>query len=62
MTGEKNIRELPDTIITINTPGDAHYWSKRLSISPFTLFHLLRTVGNSLRDIVEFLHKSEPIP
>jgi hypothetical protein len=60
MTGEKNIFELPGTIITINTPIDAHYWSKRLSISPFTLFHLLRTVGNHLTEIVEFLHKTDP--
>ena len=62
MTGEKNILELPDNIITINTALDAHYWSERLSISPFTLFHLLRTVGNRLSDIVEFLHKPESIP
>ena len=59
MTGEKNILELPDNIITINTALDAHYWSERLSISPFTLFHVVRTVGNRLSVIVEFLHRTE---
>jgi hypothetical protein len=59
MTGEKNILKLPDNIISINTALDAHYWSERLSVSPFTLFHVLRTVGNRLSSVVEFLHKSE---
>ena len=59
MTGEKNILELPDNIISINTALDAYYWSERLSVSPFTLFHVLRTVGNRLSSVVEFLHKSE---
>jgi hypothetical protein len=61
MTGERNILEIPDNTITINTGSDAQYWSKRLLISPFTLFHLVRTVGNRLSDIVEFLHKTEYI-
>jgi len=61
MACEKNILEIHDDAITINTPADAHYWSRRLSISSFTLFHLVTTVGNRLTDIVEFLHKTDPI-
>jgi hypothetical protein len=61
MACEQNILEIHDDTITINTPADAHYWAQRLSISSFTLFHLVRTVGNRLTDIVEFLHKADPL-
>ena len=61
MACDKNILEIDDRMIAINTPADVRYWSERLSISSFTLFHLLRTVGNRLTDVVEFLHKTEPL-
>ena len=62
MTGEPNNLEIPEELITINTPAEAHFWAKRLSISPFTLFQLLKTVGNRLTDIVDFLHRGESMP
>jgi hypothetical protein len=62
MAGQKHILEIPENIITVNTPADARYWSERLSISSFTLFHLLKTVGNHLTEVVEFLHKTDATP
>ena len=42
--------------IDINTSSDATYWCKRFSISPFTLFQLIKNLGNSARTIEDFLH------
>jgi hypothetical protein len=44
-----------DTIV-IAGRSDVDFWCQRLSISPFTLFHLLRSVGNNVSQIGEFLH------
>jgi Protein of unknown function (DUF3606) len=61
MTSQKDTLALTDDIITINTPSDTHYWCERLAVSPFTLFYLLKTVGNNATEIVEFLHKTDSI-
>jgi hypothetical protein len=42
--------------IEINTSSDATYWCKRFSISPFTLFQLIKNVGNSASAIEDLLH------
>jgi hypothetical protein len=55
----EELRHLNDEIIVITGRSDIDFWCRRLSISPFTLFQLLRTVGNSARQIVDFLHKNE---
>ena len=50
--------------IEINTSSDAAYWCKRFSISPFTLFQLIKNVGNSARAIEDLLHnhkKNDPL-
>ena len=48
-----------DEIIVISGRSDVGFWCRRFSISPFTLFQLLRTVGNDARQIGDFLHKNE---
>jgi hypothetical protein len=48
-----------DEIIVISGRSDIDFWCRRFSISPFTLFQLLKTVGNDARQIGEFLHKNE---
>ena len=42
--------------IEINKSSDATYWCKRFSITPFTLFQLIKNVGNSARAIEDLLH------
>jgi hypothetical protein len=42
--------------IEINKSSDATYWCKRFSVSPFTLFQLIKNVGNSARAIEDLLH------
>ena len=59
MNSQKTLSPVSDETIMINRPADIVYWAERLSVSPFTLFHLLKTVGNSAREIGEFLHKQE---
>jgi hypothetical protein len=59
MPSQKNILLPLDDLIIINTPSDTQYWCRRFSISPFTLFHLLKTVGNRVSEIGEFLHKPD---
>ena len=48
-----------DEVIVISGRSDIDFWCQRISISPFTLYHLLKTVGNDARQIGEFLHKNE---
>lgn len=55
----EDLPRLEDDIIVIAGRSDIDFWCHRFSISPFTLFHLLRTVGNSARQIGEFLHKEK---
>lgn len=50
--------DLKDEIIVITGRSDIDFWCQRFSISAFSLFHLLRTVGNSARQIGEFLHRN----
>jgi hypothetical protein len=45
--------------IVLTSRSDIDFWCHRFSISPFTLFYLLKTVGNSAGQIGEFLRKSE---
>jgi hypothetical protein len=52
-------RQPNDELILINGRADIDFWCRRFSISAFTLFQLLKTVGNDARQIGEFLHKSE---
>lgn len=42
--------------IEINMNSDVTYWCQRFSISPFTLFQLMKNLGNSARAIEDFLH------
>jgi hypothetical protein len=48
-----------DEIIVITGRSDIDFWCQRFSISPYTLFQLMRTVGNSARQIGDFIHKNE---
>jgi hypothetical protein len=50
---------LPDERIVITDRSDIDFWCQHFSISPFTLFHLLKTVGNDPKQIGEFLHIKE---
>lgn len=52
-------RHPKDDIIVITGRSDVDFWCQRFSISPYTLFQLVRTVGNNVRQIVEFLHKNQ---
>jgi len=52
-------RHPKDDIIVITGRSDIDFWCQRFAISPYTLFQLLRTVGNSARQIGEFLHKNQ---
>lgn len=45
--------------ISTKDRSDIMYWCDRLSVSPFSLFHLIKTVGNSVTKIEEFIHTSE---
>jgi hypothetical protein len=45
--------------ITIRGRFDIEYWCERLAVSPFTLFHLVRTVGNNVTAVEDFIHTSE---
>jgi hypothetical protein len=50
--------------IEVNKSSDVTYWCKRFSISPFTLFQLIKNVGNSARAIEDLLHnhnKNRPL-
>ena len=47
--------------ISINGQSDIDYWAQRFSVSPFTLFQLLKNTGNSAPRIEEYLRgKSRP--
>jgi hypothetical protein len=59
MNSRKTLPLATEDIIAINGASDINYWSDRFSVSPFTLFHLLKTVGNSASKIGEFLHRQE---
>jgi hypothetical protein len=48
-----------DDVIVIKGRSDTDYWCQRFGISPFTLCHLLKTVGNRASQIVDFLHKHQ---
>ncbi len=50
--------DLKDEKIIITGRSDINFWCQRFSISAFALFHLLKTVGNSARQIGEFIHKN----
>jgi hypothetical protein len=52
-------RHPKDDIIVITGRSDIDFWCQRFSISPYTLFQMLRNVGNSARQIGEFLHKNQ---
>jgi len=59
MDKTENLLPSVDDTIVINGPSSVYIWCHRFSISPFTLFHLLKTVGNSAREIEELLHKHQ---
>ena len=46
--------------ITSKDRSVINYWCERLSISPFTLFHVMKTVGNNITKIEEFLYNQSP--
>ena len=52
-------RHLNDETIVITGRSDIDFWCQRFSISPYTLFQLLKTVGNSARQIGDFIHNTE---
>ena len=58
MDSQNNLRTVAAGVVTINGRPALEYWCDRFSVSPFTLFQLLKTVGNSATEIGEFLHKS----
>jgi hypothetical protein len=57
-----NKKYIPDDndCITSKDRSVIDYWCERLSISPFTLFHVMRTVGNNITKIEEFLYNQSP--
>jgi hypothetical protein len=57
MSSQNNLRTVAEGIVTINGRSALEYWCDRFSVSPFTLFQLLKTVGNNATEIGEFLHK-----
>lgn len=57
MNSQKTLSPVSKDTIVLNRPADVVYWAERFSVSPFTLFHLIRNVGNNAREIGEFLHK-----
>ena len=59
MENPENLPRLDDDIIVIRGRSDTDFWCQRFSVSPFTLFHLLKTVGNSASQIGEFLHSHQ---
>jgi hypothetical protein len=59
MNSRKTLSLATDDRIAINGASSINYWSNRFLVSPFTLFHLLRIVGNSVSKIGEFLHRQE---
>jgi hypothetical protein len=52
---------LVDDTITIAGRSDIDFWCRTFSISPFTLFYVMKTVGNSARHIGDFLHKDQGV-
>jgi hypothetical protein len=58
MSSQKILSTASQDIVLIKGPSDIKYWSQRFSVAPFTLFHVMRTVGNCITDIGEFLHKN----
>jgi hypothetical protein len=38
-----------------------NYWCEKLAISPFALFHVIKTVGNNVTKIEEFLHNQSAV-
>jgi hypothetical protein len=61
MNSVKNLSVAGEGIISINGPSDVNYWCSRLQLSPFALFHILRTVGSCLTDVVDFLHREQVV-
>ena len=59
MGNPENLPGPEDDIIVIKGRSDTDFWCQRFSISPYTLFHLLKTVGNSASQIGDFLHKHQ---
>lgn len=56
MTIKKGLYSTDNDCISINARGDIHFWCQRFAVSPFTLYQLLKNVGNSVRKIEKFLH------
>lgn len=54
-TGKKYIPENIDCIESKDR-SVINYWCEKLSVSPFTLFHVIKTVGNNINMVEEFLH------
>jgi len=61
MNRPKTLSNHIEDVIIISGRADAHYWCKQFSISPFTLFHLLKTVGNRVSQLEEFLHNHREV-
>jgi hypothetical protein len=57
MSSQNNLWTAAGDVVIINGRSSLLYWCERFSVAPFTLFHLLKTVGNSATEIGEFLHK-----
>jgi hypothetical protein len=61
MGSPENLQHFEDDNIIITGRSDIEFWCLRFSITPFVLFHLLKTVGNSARQIGEFLHMEQGV-
>lgn len=61
MSRQKSLPDFSEDVIVVHTAADTHYWCERFSISPFTLFHLLNTVGNRASQIEEFIHSHDAV-
>jgi hypothetical protein len=59
MNSQKTLSSVTKDLIIVNRPTDAAYWCQHFSVSPFALFHLIKTVGNSAMKIGDFLHKQD---
>ena len=61
MDSPEHLQPFEDDNIIIAGRSDIDFWCLKFSITPFTLFHLLKTVGNSARQIGDFLHKEQGV-
>ena len=61
MSASKKYRPDNNDCITSQDRSAINYWCEKLSVSPFTLFHVMKTVGNNITLIEEFLHNHSPL-